>query len=132
MTTGTLYGVLAALVVLSHFGFILFVMFGGLLWLRWRRAPWLHLPAAFWGAYVELSGGVCPLTPLENDLRRAAGAAGYGGDFIEHYVVRLIYPPGLTHEMQVALGVGAVLLNVAIYAWVWRRLRPARGAPGPS
>jgi hypothetical protein len=124
------YGTLAAAVVVAHFAFILFVMFGGLLMLRWRRAPWVHLPAAAWGAYVELTGRVCPLTPLEHWLRRSAGSGDYVGDFIDHYLVRVIYPPGLTPEIQLALGAGAVLLNCAIYAWVVRRLRlgpPARG-----
>ena len=120
---GTMYGTLATLVVAVHFGFILFVMFGGFLALRWRRAPWLHLPAAAWGAFVELTGRVCPLTPLEVALRRAAGSGEYAGAFIDRYLVSIVYPSGLTYEMQVALGAGAVLMNVAIYAWVVRRLR---------
>ncbi len=118
-----MYGTLAALVVLAHFAYILFVMFGGLLMLRWRKAPWVHLPAATWGAFVELTGRVCPITPLEHWLRRSAGGDDYAGAFIEHYIVRIIYPPGLTQEIQVALGVGAILLNCVIYAWVVRRLR---------
>jgi hypothetical protein len=112
---------MAVLVVLFHFAFILFVMFGGLLALRWRWAPAAHLPAAVWGAWVELTGRVCPLTPLENQLRRAAGGTGYPGSFIEHYVLRIVYPPGLTRDAQLVLGVGAVLLNVVLYAWVLRR-----------
>ena len=120
---GQVLSALATLVVVVHFAFILFVMFGGLLALRWRKAPWLHLPAAAWGAFVELTGRICPLTPLENSLRRAAGEAGYPGHFIEHYLVRLIYPAGLTPEIQITLGVGANLLNVAIYTWVLRRWR---------
>jgi hypothetical protein len=137
MTPHPLYGTLAVLVVLFHFAFILFVMFGGLfmLWFRW--APAVHLPAAAWGAWIELSGNVCPLTPLENRLRRAAGGTGYPGGFIEHYVLRVVYPPGLTPEIQTVLGVGAVLLNVAVYAWVLRRNRGAgsgveRGSGGES
>ena len=123
MTPNPLYGTLSVLVVLFHFAFILFVMFGGLLALRFARAPFVHVPAAAWGAWIELSGGICPLTPLENHLRRAAGSAEYPGGFIEHYVLRIVYPPGLTPEIQIGLGVGAVLLNVAIYAWVIRRNR---------
>lgn len=118
-----MYGTLAALIVVAHFAFILFVMFGGLLALRWSRAPWLHLPAALWGAFVEFTGRVCPLTPLENHFRRLAGSGDYPGDFLDRYLVRLIYPDGLTREMQLALGVGVVLLNVSIYVWV---LRPGR------
>ena len=118
-----MYGVLATLLVLIHFAFILFVMFGGLFALRWPKVVWLHLPLAAWGAYVEFSGRVCPLTPLENHFRRLAGEQGYAGGFIDQYLVRLIYPPGLTREMQIALGAGAILLNVAVYAWVVRRRR---------
>lgn len=118
-----IYGALATLVVLAHLAFILFVMFGGLLMLRWKRAPWVHLPAATWGAFVELTGRVCPLTPLEQWLRRAAGSGGYTGGFIDQYLVRLIYPPGLTQAMQMTLGAGVVVLNCAIYAWVIRRRR---------
>ena len=118
-----MYGTLATLIVLVHFAFILFVMFGGLLMLRWRWAPWLHLPAAAWGAFIEFTGRICPLTPLENRLRRLAGGGDYVGDFIDHYLVRIIYPTGLTQEMQVALGAAAILLNFAIYVWVVRRLR---------
>jgi len=117
------YGMLATLVVVAHFAFIVFVMFGGLFTLRWRRAPWVHLPAAAWGAYVELTGSACPLTQLEHWLRGSARGGDYFGGFIEHYLVRVIYPPGLTPETQLALGVGAVLLNCAVYAWVIRHLR---------
>ena len=120
MSLDQLYGTLSVLVVVVHFGFIVFVMFGGLLALRFRAAPLAHLPAAAWGAWIELSGGVCPLTPLENRLRQAAGDTEYPGSFIEHYVLRIVYPPGLTPEIQLALGVGAIALNVGIYAWVVR------------
>lgn len=125
MSLNQVYGTLSVLVVVLHFAFILFVMFGGLLALRFRRAPLVHLPAALWGAWTELSGTVCPLTPLENRLRRAAGNAEYLGGFIEHYVLRIVYPPGLTPGIQLVLGVGAIALNVAIYLWVLRR----RSAP---
>ena len=110
-------------VLLLHLGFILFVLLGGLLALRWRWAPLLHLPAAAWGVYVELSGGLCPLTPLENRLRSAAGEAGYTGGFIEHYLLALIYPAGLTHEIQYVLAAIVVGVNGLAYAWVWRRRR---------
>ena len=110
-------------VLLLHLGFILFVLLGGLLALCWRWAPLLHLPAAAWGVYVELSGGLCPLTPLENRLRSAAGEAGYTGGFIEHYLLALIYPAGLTHEIQYVLAAIVVGVNGLAYAWVWRRRR---------
>ena len=121
-----MYGILATLLVAFHLAFILFVMFGGLLVARWPRAAWVHLPLAAWGAFVEFSGRVCPLTPLENHFRQLAGQSGYTGGFIDQYLVRLVYPPGLTREMQIALGVGAIVLNAAVYAWAMRRLRASR------
>lgn len=113
----------ADLVMVIHFGFIAFVVAGGLLVLRWPRVVWLHLPAAAWGAAIVLFGGVCPLTPLENTLRRAAGQAGYDGGFIEHYLMPLIYPPGLTRGVQVALGVLVVALNLGVYVAALKRRR---------
>ncbi len=110
-------------VLLLHLGFIAFVLLGGLLALRWPRAAWVHLPAAAWGVWIELSGALCPLTPLENRLRAAAGQAGYEGGFIEHYLLALIYPAGLTREVQWVLAALVVAANLAIYAWVWRRRR---------
>jgi hypothetical protein len=112
---------LADLVVVIHLLFIVLVALGGLLALRWRWMPWLHLPAAAWGGFVELTGRICPLTPLENLLRRAAGSAGYEGDFIEHYLLPVIYPAGLTREIQFGLAALLVVINVMIYAVVWRR-----------
>jgi len=118
-----IYGNLATLVVLAHFAFILFVMFGGLLALRWRWVRWAHIPCFLWGAGIEVTGGICPLTPLENRLRRAAGESEYIGTFIEHYIMPVMYPAGLTRAVQLLLAIGLVLLNVAIYAWVIRRRR---------
>lgn len=108
---------------LIHLAFILFVAFGGLWVLRWPRLAWLHLPAAVWGAWVEFAGWICPLTPLENHLRRVAGEAGYTGGFVDHYLWPLIYPAGLTREMQWALGIGVVVLNAALYGWLMIRRR---------
>lgn len=121
-----IYRLLADLVVTLHFLFIVFVALGGLLALRWRWFPWLHLPAAAWGGFVEVSGRICPLTPLENRLRRAAGGSGYESDFIEHYLFPMIYPAGLTREIQMALAAILVVLNVVIYAVVWRSRRQAQ------
>ena len=119
------YGNLAALVVAGHFVFIIFVVFGGLLTLRWKWAPWIHVPCFMWGSWIELTGGICPLTPMENRLRRAAGSSEYMGGFIEHYLLSVIYPTGLDPEVQLTLAVGLMLLNVAIYTVVlqWRRVR---------
>jgi len=126
-------GALADLVVVLHLAFIAFAIAGGLLALRWRRAPLLHLPAVAWSAFIEASGGVCPLTPLENQLRRSAGASGYTGGFVEHYVVPLVYPVGLTPAIQLALAGAVVLVNLLVYALVWRRRRTRRrGAHRPA
>lgn len=111
-----------------HFAFLLFVMFGGLLVLRWPRTVWLHIPCFFWGSWIEVSGGICPLTPLEQRLRQAAGESPYAGSFIEHYILPVMYPAGLTRGVQLALAVGLVVLNVGIYAWVMLRRRANRGS----
>ena len=113
----------ADVVLLIHVVFIAFAVAGGLLTLRWPRVAWIHLPAAVWAATVVTMGWICPLTPLENALRRAAGEAGYTGGFIEHYVVPLVYPAGLTREVQVVLGAMVVAVNLAIYATVWLRAK---------
>jgi Protein of Unknown function (DUF2784) len=118
-----LYRLLADLVVVLHFAFVLFVVFGGLFALRWPRAAWIHLPAALWGAGIEFVQGICPLTPLENRLRRLGGEAGYSGGFVERYVTAVLYPEGLTREVQLVLGGLVILVNVVVYAMVWRRHR---------
>ena len=116
--------VLADLVVVLHLGFILFAVAGGLLALRWLRAPWFHIPALAWAVLIESMGWVCPLTPLENWLRGQAGGAAYELGFIEHYVVPIIYPPGLTVETQWLLAALLLSVNFAVYCWVCqRRLR---------
>ena len=115
-----LYSILADAVVLLHALFILFAVFGGLLLLRWRWFVWLHLPALLWGAGIEISGGICPLTPLENELRQLAGAEGYTGGFIEHYLIPIIYPAALTRELQWLLAGVLVGINAVVYLLVWR------------
>jgi len=117
------YGLLADLVLLAHAGFVAFVVLGGLLVLRWPRLAWLHLPAVAWGAGIEFTGTICPLTPLENQLRALAHQQGYAGGFVEHYVFGLLYPEGLTRSVQLALGVLVVVINALMYAIAWRRHR---------
>lgn len=114
---------LADAVLLLHAAFIVFVVLGGLACLRWPALVWLHAPAWLWGAWVELSGGVCPLTPLETRLRTAAGQAGYSGGFIEHHLQPLIYPTALTRDVQWLLGGALIALNLAVYAALLRRWR---------
>ncbi len=113
-----LWGLLADAVVVAHLAFVAFVVAGGLLALRWPRVAWLHVPAALWGAAIELGGWVCPLTPLENRLRTLAGEPGYGGGFVERYLIPVLYPPGLDRELQLALGVGVVVVNLIAYGAV--------------
>lgn len=115
---------LADAVLVLHLTFIVFVAGGALLLWRWPRVAWLHVPAVLWGAYAELSGTVCPLTPLENRLRTLAGEQGYAGDFIGHYVTALIYPQGLTRGTQLLIGAGVLALNLTLYALWLRRSRP--------
>jgi hypothetical protein len=117
------HSLLADAVVLVHLGFILFVMFGGLLVLRSRRVAYLHVPAAAWGAYVELAGKICPLTPLELSLRGKAGQAGYETSFIDHYIVPIVYPAGLTPAMQTAAGALVIAVNFLVYGFLLRRGR---------
>ena len=115
----------ANIIVLLHFAFILFVSVGGLLVLRWPRLAWLHLPCVAWGVLIEVSGGICPLTPLELHFRHAASDPGYSGDFIDRYLLPLIYPSGLTRSLQIGLGLALLLFNLVVYVTVWRRQRKA-------
>ena len=124
--------ILADLVLCTHLAFVGFALLGGLLALVWRRAPLIHLPAVAWGAYIELSGRICPLTPLENALRRAAGGEGYSDSFIEHYLVPILYPRGLTGEVQVSLAMLLVVANLAVYSLVLRRMRARAKDPSAS
>jgi len=111
-------------VVVVHLLFILFAVLGGLLVWRWPGLAWLHVPAAIWGVLVELMRWPCPLTPLEHSLRLAAGQAGYSGGFVEHYLLPIIYPAGLTPQMQIGLGLFVLLLNGLIYGVsLWQRWR---------
>jgi hypothetical protein len=112
---------LADLVMILHLAFVIFVVCGGLLLLRWRHVIWLHLPAAIWGATVEFTGWVCPLTPLENWLRAQGGGTSYRSDFIAQYLLPVLYPEDLTRDLQLLLGTGAVVLNAAVYWWLWRK-----------
>lgn len=113
--------ILADTVFLAHLAFILFVVGGALLALRWPKVAWAHIPAVIWAAFVELSGTLCPLTPWENSLRRSAGGTGFSGGFIEHYLLPVVYPEALTREIQIALGAGLLALNLVVYGILWRR-----------
>jgi hypothetical protein len=121
------YRAAADAILVAHLAFVLFVVFGALLLLRWPRLAWLHIPAVVWAAFIEFSGMICPLTPLEVALRQRAGQAGYGGGFIDHYVVSLLYPEGLTQNTQAMLGAVVVAINAAIYIVAFRRRRTSPG-----
>ena len=122
-----LYRLGADLVVILHFGFVLFVLLGGLLLVKWPRLAWLHLPAFAWGAFVEFSGWICPLTPLEKWLRTQAGEAEYAGDFVTRYLSAVLYPEALTREVQIVLGTLVLAVNLAIYGRLWWDRRQHRG-----
>jgi len=114
-----LYHFFADLVVVIHLLFVLFVILGGLLVLRWRFCAWIHIPAACWAMLIEFSGWICPLTPLENKLRLKGGSIGYTTGFMEHYIIPLLYPSQLTRKIQIFLGVLVFVVNLVIYLWVW-------------
>ncbi len=117
------YRTAADLVLITHLAFVLFVVLGGLLVIRWPWLAWVHVPVAVYGAIIEFLGFICPLTPLENSLRQRGGEAGYAGGFIEHYITATIYPAGLTRGIQLVLGVGVLVLNAIVYTIVVRRER---------
>jgi hypothetical protein len=121
--SATTYALLADALLVLHGAFILWVVLGGLAVLRWPLLAIAHLPAAAWGVWIEWSGRICPLTPLEWELRSRAGQSGHGGGFIEHYVAAAIYPAGLTRDVQLVLGAFVLLVNLAIYLRLGQRLR---------
>ena len=110
---------LADLVLVVHLLFIIFVVFGGLLALKWHNIIWIHIPCAIWGASIEFFAWICPLTYLENHLRELANINGYETSFIQHYLLPIIYPSGLTTEIQFFLGGFVILINLIIYTIVW-------------
>lgn len=116
-----IYRTLADLVVILHLLFIVFALLGGMLVLWRRYMLYVHIPAALWAVAISVNGWICPLTPLENKLRFSAGVEGYPGGFVEHYVVPIIYPPGLSSDIQVFLGVAAVGINIVVYGFVYWR-----------
>ncbi len=118
------FRLLANALVALHLAFVLFVVLGGFVALRWRRLAWVHVPAALWGALIEFMGWICPLTPLENHFRRLAGETGYQGGFVEHYLIPVLYPADYTLGLRIALGVAVVVLNGVAYG-IYLRLRRA-------
>jgi hypothetical protein len=127
VTETMLWRLMADIVVVVHFAFVLFVLLGGFLVLRWRRLAWIHIPAAVWGVLIEFAGWICPLTPLEQWLRIRGGEAGHAEGFIEHYLLAWLYPAGLTRKTQLILGALALLVNLIAYGLVVYRHRRMRG-----
>ena len=117
------YALLADIVVVLHFLFIVYVIFGGVLVYRWPKSAWIHLPVAAYGVLIEFVGWTCPLTPLENRYRRLAGEAGYEGGFIDHYLIPIIYPGQLTSATQIVLGSLVIAVNLIVYGALLRRGR---------
>ena len=117
------YRLWADMVVLLHVSFVVFVVLGGVLTLRWPRLAWVHLPAALWGVMIELGGWVCPLTSIESHFRQLGGGSAYGETFIEHYLEPVLYPLGLTRHAQFVFGLTALFINLAVYARLWYRRR---------
>jgi hypothetical protein len=126
------YALSADILVVLHLCFILFVAAGGLLVLRSPLLAWVHIPAVAWGVMIEFGGWICPLTPLENSLRQRAGEAGYTGGFVEHYLIPLVYPPGLTRDLQIGLGIAVLVVNALAYGALVLRRRRAETPPGRS
>ena len=115
------YRAAADAILILHLVFVIFVVLGGVIVLRWPRLAWLHVPAVLWAAWVEFAGCICPLTTLEISLRQRAGEVEYAGDFVEHYLTSALYPEGLTRTTQIALGGAVVLINLAVYVVILNR-----------
>ena len=119
----SIFEIFATLALILHFSFILFVIFGAILILKFKKIIYLHIPAVAWGAYIELSHSICPLTHLENFFLKKAGKDQYSVDFIENYIFKIIYPPALNYEIQTYLGVILIFVNLLIYYYIVKKIR---------
>ena len=127
------YSILSQLIVLLHFAFILFVIFGAFLVLRWHKIAWIHIPFALWGMGVEYFNIICPLTPWENHFRQLAGSTVYESGFIEHYIIPLMYPEVLSRNLQFILGSIVLIINGLIYGIViCRALKKQKADKNPA
>lgn len=125
-----IYSLLADLVVVAHFAFVVFAVLGGVLVLRWRWIAWLHVPAAIWAAGIEFGGWICPLTWLEDWLVQQAGNVPDPNDFVERYIVPVLYPQGLTRELQILLGIVVIMINLLVYGVLLPRVQKKRAEAG--
>jgi len=121
-----IYRILADIVVIFHLSFVIFSVIGGVLALKWRKIIWIHIPVVIWAVVIEFAGFICPLTPLENNLRFRGGESGYESDFIEHYIFPVLYPEGLTHTMQVIIGIFVLTVNIVVYSIIIHKIRKKR------
>tara|TARA_X000000950_G_scaffold58255_1_gene70447 strand:- start:1647 stop:2018 length:372 start_codon:yes stop_codon:yes gene_type:complete len=119
----SVFEIYATLALLLHFSFILFVIFGAIFILKFKKIIYVHIPAVAWGAYIELSHSICPLTHLENFFLKKAGKDQYSVDFIENYIFKIIYPPALNYEIQTYLGVILIFVNLLIYYYIVKKIR---------
>ncbi|WP_440695462.1 DUF2784 domain-containing protein [Candidatus Pelagibacter sp. HIMB109] len=119
----SVFEIFATIALLLHFLFILFVIFGAILILKFKKIIYVHIPAVAWGAYIELSHSICPLTHLENFFLKKAGKDQYSVDFIENYIFKIIYPPALNYEIQTYLGVILIFVNLLIYYYIVKKIR---------
>ena len=119
----SIFEIFAVLALLLHLSFILFVIFGAILILKFKKIIYFHIPAVAWGAYIELSHSICPLTHLENYFLKKAGKEQYSVDFIENYIFKIIYPPALNYEIQTYLGVILIFVNLVIYYYIVKKSR---------
>lgn len=126
------YHALADLVLIVHLAFVIFAVLGGLLVFKWRSLAWIHVPAFLWGALVEFAGWLCPLTPLENWLRQKGGGLVYRTDFVEHYIIPLLYPASLTRSTQIFLGLLVLSVNLGLYGWILWRMAPKQARRNSS
>ena len=124
-----LFRLAADAVIVVHAAFVAFVVLGGALVARWPRLVWAHVPAAVWGAFIEFAGWICPLTPLENELRYRGGLTRYEGDFVEQYLLPILYPEHLSRNVQFVLGALVIVVNAAAYWYVIRRATRPAGFP---
>lgn len=128
-----IYRFLADVLLVFHLSFAIFAGVGALLVLRWPRLRWVHVPVAAWGALIMFGGWICPLTPLEKYLRRLGGQAGYEGGFLEHYIISVLYPAGLTRGLQIGIGLFVVAVNGFVYGrMIARRRRASLAGAGPG
>ena len=118
-----MYELFANLTLIAHLIFILFVIFGGLLFFIFSKVVYIHLPALLWGIYIELNNSVCPLTYLENWFLNKAGLATYSNGFINNYLYPLIYPEGLTNNIQLYLGITLIVINILIYGFIFKNFQ---------